>query len=735
MKIPSFFKVRTAEESREHFRLDHSNQTTTDFFRLKPSMIREMVPQDKFTAHVESLCRFLPMPLPTYGSINFANRAFFVPARQLMEGFNEFLEGTPYRNGNGTYNISHVPQIANSTFADYIKDLSDPFYKLLSVTLDVSNVYGGKVIVFLDQQGRAVYVNSTQSSVNNGSPILLTYALSSGVFIVQTYGSSEENDIEGALEYYMLNNFGVNTGSVNIGDYGVTQQAALTLSTIGEHLFGDPDVYETYHPVSGNSAYKLILSGQEFQPSEIESYSIQHYDFTYAFVAYRFTKQAKNVYDLLKNLGYSVDFSSGIVSGSYVWLNGQYVSAMQLLAYFRVYLDYYLDPQYYGTLQSKYGLFFGVNKTLSKSELANIVDMLVVNYDRDYFTAAWQNPTGPNTADSGVNQVPTIVDINSVDPSAQYTSVVGEMPGATQYPGTPSLFRNYSSSRAPMGITQYMIDALKMVSDYMHRHQLAGYRAFDRFFAEFGVKLSDDRAGRCYFLDSQNYSTTVKDIMSTAATQDASLGDYAGKAVAYSGKKSITYEADEFGYFIIMSSCTPTVGYVQGTKRENFHLSRYDFHRGQFDNLGVQPIRKDELFADYGLSSFDGKGIVSYPSDYAPDGVFGFSPRYAEYKVGHDILSGDFIIPSRRSGLDAFHLYRLFSGRDAINLGQSFVTGDQSQYDRIFNDTSDEYDHIYQVHSIVIDAYRPMKSITEVICFDDEHGREIDIPANGTMLN
>ena len=119
MKIPDIFCIRRASTGFNSFPLNHNHITTTDFFRVQPSLCRELVPHDKGNIAIDSVVRFFPMPFPTYASIKYNTRAFFVPYRTIMRGWNDFLDRVPYVASNGqSYTIASVPSIANSVLCN-----------------------------------------------------------------------------------------------------------------------------------------------------------------------------------------------------------------------------------------------------------------------------------------------------------------------------------------------------------------------------------------------------------------------------------------------------------------------------------------------------------------------------------------------------------------------------------------------------------------------------------------
>lgn len=712
MKIPSIFKIRREQNGYNQFPLDHTHISTTDFYRLQPILSRELVPHDKGSVNVESFVRLFPMPFPTFGRIKYYNRAFFVPYRTIMRGFNEFLERVPYTAANGqSYTITSVPVISNSVLAGSFNDssLSEPVEHVAQLVdfgrhqILADNV--GKVFVFVAQSRLQAFV--VACDVQDG-----WFAIYQNderfMQIIDQYGQSSiecsAELVDSSPNYISCSvEFVLEPSSFNLYPYSPLAQPKGVLVSEDDILFGFEGVVD---------------------PSSVTSY---RFDFvSVSGTPHRFTNFGRYFYQLLTSLGYRVDFSSA--QGS--WSNTEQYSAGKLLAYMKVWLDYYAPSnfdwsQYYKIFQKE-----AAHIELSWSDISDIVKMFFVGYERDYFTSAWQHANGPNGSTS-INQIPDINYVGSnIGNRIESGSSLLDLVGA---PNIQGYNVNTGQNRQnPTPITQYMIDALSSLQQYVHRHQLAGYRVLDRYFARFGIKLSDDRTNRAYYLGGYSYDAMISDVMSSAETAEGQLGDFAGKGSAYSDRQhSFNYDVEEYGFLIIMSSVVPQTGYVQGVMRENFHVAPLDFHTGSFDNLGTQPIRRDELFADNGMANIDGSGVAS--SEFKPNNVLGFTPRYSEYKIGYDFLTGDFVVPSRRTGMDSYHLFRLFENADAV-LDPAFCLGEQTQYDRVFNNTSDEYDHMYCIHRIFINANRPMKSITETIEFEDG-GRELDIPAEGTQLN
>lgn len=108
-------KVPKATEHYSTFNLSCDHITTQDFFKIKPVYTRVMVPGQSINVDMSHISRLAPLAKPFYGSVSMTNRAFFVPFRTIMEGFNEFITDTPYVGSNGAAAIiNSVPIVKMS---------------------------------------------------------------------------------------------------------------------------------------------------------------------------------------------------------------------------------------------------------------------------------------------------------------------------------------------------------------------------------------------------------------------------------------------------------------------------------------------------------------------------------------------------------------------------------------------------------------------------------------------
>ncbi len=446
-----------------------------------------------------------------------------------------------------------------------------------------------------------------------------------------------------------------------------------------------------------------------------------------------FTPRGRRLYSFLINLGYQITFDL---------TDDTRLSLLPYLAMCHICHEYYYPQLAYpnpeiSILLSHDSYFYDIAcTTWEMSEqsqkvwdaASNLGKTLFLDMDtiytsylkNDYFTSAWKKPTGNSSEYNGVVTESTI-NIKIPDhPSG--ASVVSNPSGDVR----PAL----SSS---VGLTNVGLNLLKAVTNYVTRNSVAGNKMVDRFFARFGIKLDDLSLQRPVYLGKSTQQVSISDVTSTASVPNGSaVGDYAGKGTSY-GNGEFKYSADEYGYFIVLQTIVPHTGVVTGRKRHVLHLSFDEFYMPEFDCIGVQAIRKDEVYSRFTDSD---KYASAKATGYSPNGVFGYAPRYAEYKFGYKTLSGDFASGSHYKNMSSYHLYRDISPLN-LKLDRGFLSASadvkDNNFSRIFSYTGNDFDHFFLVHQVDVTAYRNMHQIGDTLDLEDVHGegRSVEVSYGG----
>lgn len=476
-------------------------------------------------------------------------------------------------------------------------------------------------------------------------------------------------------------------------------------------------------------------------------------------VKYKLSSYGRQFIKILESLGYKL-----------VWdyRNTEVYSALPLLALLKIVLDWYYPSQYANT-----GEYVGLMGLLNQDAdqvrnltSADVIDIARVcmysNYDADYFTSAWDTPVAPA---AGLYSSFKFVDITNnatnIELVTNDSSLAGSPSQAGNKPtnGTPFIGGSANGLTTTGVFTQYVDTALHLLNDYLTRHRLSGGRSLDRYLSRFGKALNSEKMNRSNYIGSKMVPLQIGDVMSTSnmpskqETFLSGLGEFGGKGLAFEKNFSFNWVTDEYGYLIVLSSIIPAADIWQGLNRQVKHISKTDFFTPEFDNLGVQALSTRELFntwKDTAYMSYAGNSYMSFE-----DNVFGFTPRYGEYKVFNSQLTGDFMCDTLNVGNSkdsAWHLMRTFSYQDFydgssyyfnnMTHNRAFLSGisDHYQYNRIFTYMAPEEENQPDPFTLIYDfqmvSIAPMKSLYENYDWcDADEGRRVTQENNGVKVN
>lgn len=213
----------------------------------------------------------------------------------------------------------------------------------------------------------------------------------------------------------------------------------------------------------------------------------------------------------------------------------------------------------------------------------------------------------------------------------------------------------------------------------------AGSRYIETILGHFHVKSSDARLQRPEYIGGGVTPITISEVPQTSATDETSpQGNLAGRGLGFGRTNQAIYRAEEHGYLIGILSIIPEPVYYQGINKSFSRLQRDQYYWPSFAHLGEQPIQKSELFV--GLDSTN-----RYPL------LFGYAPRYAEYKYSPNEIHG-----LLRSSLSNWTFARKL---DAANLNSEFLEVPAVNNPFAVQDDTDKF-VIWISHNI--DALRPM---------------------------
>lgn len=712
-----------AKDSQE-INLSNRHVGTTDFFRPFLNYCLETHSKDKVKASFKQVVQGYPLAGSVLGQFTHSMHAFWNPFRTVMTDWNNFITGLDCRffdvDKTDLYG-SNVNRLLVGKRKDVpLLSRNDIFY-----------------MFFPDKIG--FEPSNYESLQGNTSPYL-------GVPV--RHSSTSANGITAYVGDLISHN--VLDNNPFIAAYAVTAASIYTFQN-----WSAPDSLD-YTKAKFQPGSKFDVVGNIYVPDTANTY----------YIGIIFTPYGRLMWQMLRSLGYKFVFGGyfresdelshiDLDANSYTLIadyqreentkNLEVFSALPLLSLYKVFIDWFIPSKFknnYDVMLQTMSMLQYPFREMHETESFYLTKpyplmsevLLYTSYQNDYFTNAFLYPNGTNSGESEGIEIQdfTLGGVGTTSYGSKATQSESEY-GVFNTPYLTSQGANSPSQNvAPKNISVYALRALRALNNYVRRNQLVGYRAIDRFLARFGVKLDYVQTNRSVLLASsskdmfpqviQANADTHIDSAPTPESQQALLGGLASN-IYFGNELKCDADFEEKGLFIVISSIYPKVGYVQGIDRSILHKELTDFYIPEFDSLGVQPILFDELYADRHV------GVNRSGS------IFGYAPRYAEYKTKQDDLSGDFVLPSKNAFLQSLHTFRIFTPENVpASINNEFLIGDGAEYDRIFAMDTDDYDHLQTVSYNDVVTYRAMDSMSHQSDVTDGSGQYMQTQIGGNHV-
>ena len=369
------------------------------------------------------------------------------------------------------------------------------------------------------------------------------------------------------------------------------------------------------------------------------------------------------------------------------------VSALPFAAYQKIYQDYYRDENL--ITKTDVSVSDGTQSAIDTIELASMKKRA---WQHDYFTSAlpWTQrgpeatiplgSTAPIQYVSGGDNIFKETNTGAVISSATFdgvsalnTNAGGRLQASLPSNNVLSLDNSLSLEADLSTATASSINDLRRafrLQEWLERNARGGARYIEIITAHFGVRSSDARLQRPEFLGGSSTPITISEVLQTSAnaSEPTPQGNMAGHGVSVGSSNYVSYRAEEHGYIIGIMSVMPKTAYQQGVPKHWKKLDKFDYYWPSFANIGEQPIYNEELY---------------HENTSRDQEVFGYTPRYAEYKYIPSTVHGTF-----RTSLNFWHMGRIFDATDKPVLNADFIECDATEVDRVFN-VPEGSEHLY----------------------------------------
>lgn len=342
-------------------------------------------------------------------------------------------------------------------------------------------------------------------------------------------------------------------------------------------------------------------------------------------------------------------------------VTGVPMDALPIRAYNRIWNEFYRDQD------------------LSNERGFQQLDLARIAWGKDYFTTARAQPQQGQAVEvgfsAGTAPVHGIGAFNQTYSTQSMYQTGGTGTQSGEYlssgtstfleedpdnPGFPGVFADLSEATGGIDINE-LRDAISL-QRIAEARAFYGSRYVD-YLRWYGVNPRDGRLDRPEYLGGGKQMISFSEVLATAEGSNTDVGDLFGHGIAGLRSRPFRKMFEEHGWMISCLSVRPKSIYQNGIPRRFLRTEPTDFWHRELELLPWQSVSELEIY---------GGGSAS--------NVFGYTPRYDEYRETNSYVSGTF-----RGGTEEdWTLAREFGSAPTLN--ESFITCTPS--DRIYQDTS-----------------------------------------------
>lgn len=380
------------------------------------------------------------------------------------------------------------------------------------------------------------------------------------------------------------------------------------------------------------------------------------------------------------------------------------VSPMRLLAYQKIYADYFRNQQWEdwkpyqsnidfmpynnpfgdGNYNYKVDTLFGVenntpqNSTWNKEHPAT---MRYANLHKDLFLGVL-----PESQYGSESVVPLAnLDGQTITaPSFHFTGVKGQLNSFEElgpqsspaldpaYRFTNSGFLNTSvNSSAELtnikfsegGLLELSILALRKAEALQKFKEVTQSNDYDyrsQIEAHFGIKPDRGLSHESTWLGGCVNNIGIDSVTNTNISDSSTI--IKGKATS-AGKNHWTFKSNDYGILMCIYHCEPLLDYPAFLNQNNTLVNPNDFPIPEFDKIGYQTIN----------ARFTPQPLLGSTHFKLQD--YGYVPRYANFKTAVDYVTGDFLTTEKQWTIPfKLRLYERDGEKASFNIGFSYLT-------------------------------------------------------------
>lgn len=198
-----------------------------------------------------------------------------------------------------------------------------------------------------------------------------------------------------------------------------------------------------------------------------------------------------------------------------------------------------------------------------------------------------------------------------------------------------------------------------------------GTRYIEILANHFGVTSPDSRLQRAEYLGGNRMLININQVIQNSATTESSpQGNTAAYSLTVDSHKDFTKSFVEHGFVIGVMVARYNHSYQQGLEKFWTRRNRFDYYFPMFANIGEQPVKNIEIYAQG--TDVDNK-------------TFGYQEAWADYRYKPSKVTGE-MRSQYSNSLDVWHLADFYESLPTLS--SSWIEEDKSVVDRALAVTS-----------------------------------------------
>lgn len=310
-----------------------------------------------------------------------------------------------------------------------------------------------------------------------------------------------------------------------------------------------------------------------------------------------------------------------------VYYSSQTVNILPILAYQKIYFDFFSNSQWEKHLAYAYNVDYWQG-TSYVTLYPDMLKMRYANYPKDYFMGML-----PSSQYGSVAFLPSLYDTS-------------QSPGIVMAPGSPTGFllnnkgtasvivNNTSSSSARLPALNTDLSALSLrATEYLQRWkevvQFSSKDYSDQMAAQFGIKAPEYMGNHAHYIGGWSSVININEVVNTNLDTDSSQASIAGKGVSSNSGHDLTYDCGaEHQIIMCVYHAVPLLDWnLTGQSPQLTVTSVSDFPQPAFDQLGMQSVPA------LNLQNNPGRPV---------SGSLGYNLRYWQWKSNIDTVHAGF---------------------------------------------------------------------------------------------